>query len=328
MKIERLRDDAAAHQVWDRFVAVADNGTIFQHLRFLEYHPENRFHSHHMLVYKRRHLYAVIPAALQEETDGPALISHPGASYGGIVTQPPFRLDDADALIAALLTYAQDNGLRRIDLTPTPMPYMKHPNQTVDFALVRAGFRYRKREFTHVVRLDTPPDMIMKGMPVKTRADIRQAMKCGLSVVWTDHPSSDELSMLYRMLLENRKTLGLTAPPTHTMEEVIRIRDLMPELMTLGMVYEDTRAVAGTLVFRCNPQALLTFYICHDRVARDRHPVHLLLYDLICRGTQQGYRIVDFGISTVHMKPLRSLIRFKESFRAQGIFRETFEIRL
>ena len=151
-------------------------------------------------------------------------------------------------------------------------------------------------------------------------------MKLGLRVTWSDDPGDDELSVLYRMLIENRKDLGLTSPPTHTLEELIHIRDIMPGLLTVGMTYADARPVAGTLVFRCNPRALLTFYICHERTARDQHPVHLLLYDLICTGTRQGYRIVDFGISTVDMAPLRTLIRFKESFRAQGFFRDTFEI--
>lgn len=326
MRVERLQDHVGAHAAWDAFVDASNNGTVFQRLGFLAYHPPARFQNHHLIFLKRKRLFAVLPAAVKQEPGGPALVSHPGASYGGPVLPRGFRFEDAVSLVTALESYARDAGFKRLDLTLTPTPYLHTPHQTLEYALVLAGFGYRKREFTSIVTFGAEPEDVCTRLPAKTRADVRQARKLGLRVAWSDDPSDDDLSSLYRMLTANRADLGLTDPATHTLEELIRIRDLMPGLLLLGMTYTpDGVPVAGTLAFRCNARALLTFYICHERAYRDRHPVHLLLADLIREGAQQGYRILDFGISSIRMDPLRSLVRFKESFGAQGFFRETFE---
>ena len=43
---------------------------------------------------------------------------------------------------------------------------------------------------------------------------------------------------------------------------------------------------------------------------------------------ERGFRYLDFGIFTVRMEPNFGLARFKESFGASGMFRDTLEIRL
>lgn len=328
MIVERFQDGPAAREAWERFVADSNNGTLFHSLRFLSYHPAERFHEHHLVFTKRGRVVALLPATRQDEETGPALVSHPGASYGGFVVRPDLRFDDATALVSALVESATQAGFTRIDLTLTPTVYMKHPHQAVEFALFSAGFRYRKRELTNVVSLDCAPDEVFQRFTNKTRGHLRQALRFGLRVVWADDPQDDALAVLYRMLLDNRRQLGLTPPPAHTLDELIRIRTLMPGRLTLGLTYLDDDPIASVLLFNCNPRAVLTFYICHERSYRHHHPVHLLLYDLLCRATRQGYRIIDFGLSTVNMAPLRSLIQFKESFLAQGFFRETFELKL
>jgi len=325
MRIERLKDDAQARFCWDEFVSESNNGTVFHKQQFLGYHPEERFEDHHLAVYKRDRLYAVITGAIVENRDAKAFVSHPGASYGGVVLGSHCRFEDAAAVITALVTYLRETDTGVIDLTLPPAPYYQVPHQTLEYALVSAGFQYRKRELTSVVAIDAGPDSLYARLPKKTRADVRQAQKLGLGVNWIDDPPDYELSVMYDMLLENREELGLLTPPAHTIEELGRIRDQLPGMLLMGLVRSEDRPVASTLVFRCNSRVLLTFYICHKSAARDRHPVHLMLHGLLCEGAKQGYRYVDFGISTVQMKPLYSLIKFKESFGAQGFFRDTFE---
>ena len=325
MKFEKLEDGAQSVADWDRFVSDSNDGTVFHTLRFLGYHPGDRFESHHLCIYKRNRLFAVLPGTLCKEQSGPALVSHPGASYGGLVFSDHFSFSDASDLIQGLVDYSTSAGFRRIEMTLPPTAYMATPHQIFEYALISAGFSYRKRELTSIVSLDTPVENVLAGLPQKTRADVRQAQKLGLCVTWRDDPSDEDLGVLYRMLLDNRQDLELKTPPAHSLEELGRIREKLPGMLLLGLTHSGDTSVAGTLVFRCNPQVLLTFYICHDRSARDLHPVHLMLCDLLSEGTRQRYRYVDFGISTVNMKPLHSLIKFKESFNAQGFFRDTFE---
>jgi hypothetical protein len=328
MTIKPWQDSEKNRSLWDQWVTDANNGTLFHTLRFLAYHAPDRFKNHHLCVYKRNTLFAVMPGAEIQEDNGLAFVSYPGASYGGLVVSEDCRFEDVRQLVDRLIEYTHKAGFSRINLTLPPMSYYRTPHQTLDFALICAGFQYRKRELTNIVSLDKPIDQILPGLPGKTRADIRQAIKTDVRIEWIDDPPDEMLSVMYDMLLENRRDLGLDSPPTHTLSDLSGIRDLNPGELLLGIGYAEETPVSTTLVFRCNRQALLTFYICHDRQARDRHPVHYLLYDLICEGTRQQYRMLDFGISTINMVPLNSLIRFKESFRAQHFFRDTFELKL
>ena len=328
MIVQPLSDHPAESDTWDAFVSAAHTGTAFQTLQFMAYHPPDRFQNHHLVAYNRRRLFAVIPGAVVDEPDGLAFVSYPGTSYGGPVIDSACRFDNAERLVEALVSYARARGFARIGLTLTPLPYLDTPNQTLAFALLRAGFVYRKQELTQCINLGAAKAHPHYGLPSKTRADIRQARKNGLRTEWTIDPAPPVLETLHAMLIRNRIELGLSATPTHTLEELNRIRELCPGVLWSGVTFSTDGPVATTLVFRLNSRVLFTFYICHERTARDLHPVHLLLSDLIEKGASQGYRLLDFGISTINMNPLRSLIRFKESFNSQGFLRETFDLRL
>jgi hypothetical protein len=325
MTIELLSGSEDAHVQWDHFVEKSNNGTVFHSLRFLGYHDESRFQHHHICFHKRGSLIGVMPAAIQMVGGRTCLVSHPGASFGGPVLPGSVSYEDQAAMVESLCSHALSLAVHKIGMTLPPIPYMSQADQTLEFVLANAGFLYRKREFTSVVSLDLKPEDVFQSLPQKTRADVRQAQNLGLRVAWTTDPSDDDLASMYVMLLENRADLDLDTPPTHSLEELRVLRERLPGMLHLGVVYSGNRGVASTLVFQCSKRALLTFYICHDRSARDLHPVHLMLYDLICEGTRNGFCLLDFGISSIDMKPLSSLIRFKESFRSHGFLRDTFE---
>ena len=59
--------------------------------QFLTYHPTDRFINHHLCIYKRNKLFAVMPGAEVSEEGGPAFVSYPGASYGGMVVSSDCR---------------------------------------------------------------------------------------------------------------------------------------------------------------------------------------------------------------------------------------------
>ena len=173
MTIKRWQDTEENVALWDQWVADSNNGTIFQTLQFLTYHPTDRFINHHLCIYKRNKLFAVMPGAEVSEEGGPAFVSYPGASYGGMVVSSDCHLEDAVRLVDTLVAYIRTAGFTRIDLTLPPTPYYQTPHQTLDFALVHAGFQYRKRELTNIVSLNIPPDKVLQNLPEKTRADIR-----------------------------------------------------------------------------------------------------------------------------------------------------------
>ena len=52
--------------------------------------------------------------------------------------------------------------------------------------------------------------------------------------------------------------------------------------------------------------------------------MNLLFYEIIRQAIRDKFAYLDFGIFTVDMDPNWGLGRFKESFGAQGVFRDSF----
>ena len=85
LTISRYTDEDAA--LWDDFVWQANNGNIFHTRQFLNYHPPGRFEDHSLIFRKDNKVHALMPATVKFEGHRKILVSHRGASYGGIVTK-------------------------------------------------------------------------------------------------------------------------------------------------------------------------------------------------------------------------------------------------
>jgi lipid II:glycine glycyltransferase (peptidoglycan interpeptide bridge formation enzyme) len=69
---------------------------------------------------------------------------------------------------------------------------------------------------------------------------------------------------------------------------------------------------------------MLAFYISHRETFQKYRPVNLLFYHIMDWGRQRGFRYLDFGTFTLNMEPNWGLGKFKETFGARGLFRDTY----
>ena len=84
---EIQRYNTTDQSAWDTFVPLGNNGTLFHLRAFFNYHPENRFTDHSLLIKKRGKLFSVFPSAEKKIGDTTHLVSHPGASIGSFVVR-------------------------------------------------------------------------------------------------------------------------------------------------------------------------------------------------------------------------------------------------
>ena len=112
--------------------------------------------------------------------------------------------------------------------------------------------------------------------------------------------------------------------PTHTLDELQLLKKIFPERIKLFSATFENRMVAGVVMFECNKRVTLAFYISHDEDFQQYRGVNYLFFEIIKWAIRNSYGYLDFGIFTVDMDPNWGLGRFKESFGAQGIFRDTF----
>jgi hypothetical protein len=314
MEISRFTEKD--HRQWETFVQRANNGTIFHTLKFLSYHPAKRFKECHLLIKERDNILGLFPAVEEEKT----IISHKGASYGGIVLKTDLGIHRICLIVEHLVNEIRNRGYREIILTPPPLVYQLQPDQYLDFALLKNGFCYRKREITAVISLD-------RGEPLlhfhpDARRSTRKALREGVRI-----RLSADFETFYNILEHN---LGMrhNVSPTHTIGELMKLKSLFPDEILLFAAYLKEKMIGGMVVFITNPRVMLAFYISHDDKHQSYRPVNLLFYEVINWGRNRGFRYLDLGTFTLNMEPNWGLGRFKENFNARGFLRDTYELQL
>jgi hypothetical protein len=320
LEIEIYRPEFRAS--WEKFVRAADNGTLFHRQQFLEYHPPDRFTSHHLLFRRQNRILALLPAVVRKAGGGQTLSSHPGASYGGFVVHSRLGIRDAHLLAKALVAYLREEKFQRVELTPPPLFYSAHPNNYIDFALLKHGFGYLRRELTSVVPLPDMSGDVLSSFKNEARTATRKARKSGVVV-----RESDDYQGFYHILRNNLR-MRHDVTPTHTPEELLRLKALLPEEIRLFSAYLRGEQIAGVVLFLCNPRVMLAFYISHRQEYQKYRSVNLLFHEIMDRGRQRGFRYLDFGTFTLNMEPNWGLGKFKETFGAKGLFRDTFYLDL
>ncbi|MDW8467552.1 MAG: GNAT family N-acetyltransferase [Chloroherpetonaceae bacterium] len=308
--------------LWDDFVWRSNNGTFFHLQRFLSYHPVGRFEFHHLLFYRGRELLSVLPAAVME--GGKTLESPIGASYGGFVL-PALKYPDNEHLVNALLSYAAKQGFKKILLTHAPFIYQKRLIQDMDYALAFKGFDFERHYISHAIQLE-PTDNFTKYFSSTVRRYIHQCQRNpDLKIELCEGTAG--IDEFYPILLENKARHG--AKPTHTLDELYRLKHLFPDNIFLFLVRLKGKAIGGSLVFLCNPQVALCFYNMLNYEFSAYHPIHYVMNEVVHWAIRKGCRYVNIGVSQNvqhenQMTPAYSLIEFKEKFAAKGVLRSTF----
>jgi lipid II:glycine glycyltransferase (peptidoglycan interpeptide bridge formation enzyme) len=257
------------------------------------------------------------------ERDGKkTLWSHLGASYGGFVYKESLGVRQAFDLTEKLIEYSRKNKFERIVLTNVPVVYQNRYNQYMDFALSKNGFEYMKREVTSVITLNVDEDNVFKLLKPEARTSVRRAEKLGVVV-----KKSNDFEEYYKILKSNL-ALRHHVQPAHTLEELIKLKELYPQKIHLYGAYVEGKMVAGVVNFYCNDNVVLVFYISHNPEFQQYRAVNLLFFTIIKDAISRGLGFLDFGLFTVNMEPNWGLGKFKESFGARGILRDTYYLDL
>jgi len=307
---------------WDNFVLESNNGTMFHMQRFFDYHKPGKFSFNHLMFVENNKLVAVLPGAI---VDNNIYESPIGASYGSIVTGD-VKFKDALEIVDTLIEYGKTNGIKEFLLTSAPSIYEKIPNQNLDFALLWRGFSYSLHYISSAIRLDPTTDIITRCSPT-IRRNIRKSLKNENIRV----EINDRYDEFYPILLDNKSRHNVK--PTHSLEDLYKLAELLPDNLKLFMVYLNNKPIAGSSMFFGNNQVAICFYNMLYYDFADYKPIQRVMYEVIKYSTEHGYNYVDIGVSQDTkadnpMTPSMSLIEFKEKFDAKTTMRNTLQLKL
>lgn len=307
---------------WDDFVLRSNNGTMFHLQQFLDYHPVDRFRFEHLLFLKQNRLIAVLPGGLT----GEGVYESPiGASYGGFVLHDP-SFSDCQSLVDALLAYADRAGWNDISLTGAPYIYQATLTQNIDFALLWRGFQFDCHYISNVIDLHRLVGDPLPHYSESTRLTVRRGRNSSQLQI----EESSDFDSFYPILVENKARHG--ARPTHSLEELHRLRELMPDRFVFYSAILESEMIAGALNFVANPRVLLVFYPMMRYSHQQHRPIYALMDRVVRHARDNGFSYVDIGVSQDTkaenpMTPSLSLIRFKERFDSRGVMRSTLRWR-
>lgn len=308
-----VKYDAVFREQWENFVTQSSQGTLFHTRAFLSYHPPERFEDASLLFLKKKKLLAVLPAALVQKDAACTLVSHPGASFGGLVAAPNLSLRDCEALVAALVQHSRAQNVVAVEIALSPLFYCPPINTELEYAYYRAGFRYQRRELTQAVRLDAQRT---HNYSAEFQRKIRRAQTLGVVV-----KESDDLPAFYDLLQRNlAQRHGVQ--PAHTLNELLDLQQCLPERIRLFAAFVEEKMIAGFLLFVCNVQAALAFYIAQRYEDQRYRAINLLAHEVMNCCEREGFAYFDFGTSTIDLEPNWGLIDFREAAGARVFWRD------
>ena len=178
---------------------------------------------------------------------------------------------------------------------------------------------------------NTAPKVLATANSVPKAPTVRRNIRKALKNPDLRVEINDSYEEFYPILIKNKERHDVK--PTHSLNDLTKLKKLLPENIFLFMVYYKDKPIAGSCVFICNDQVVLCFYNMLLYEFKNLKPIHLVMYEVIKWATEKGFRYVDTGVSQDTkadnpMTPSMDLIDFKEKFDAKTVMRNTLQIKL
>jgi hypothetical protein len=302
MKIVEYNDNY--QDIWDEFVKNSKNGTIFHTRKFLSYHPAERFKDESILIYKKKKLVALFPAIEFENR----IISHRGSTYGGLVVGIKNRLNDSLKMWENIIKYYN----KTIEFRKSEYIFDLYPSEEVIFSAKKLGFKEVNEELSTCLDLNN----------IKLTKGRKWALtKCkNLKIVFDDKDYKSYYKILKNNLIKHNST------PTHSLEEMIKLKSLLPNNYFLVTIYLDDKMIAGIWLVLANSKTAHTFYIAQNYDYTEFQPLSCIVKNIIEFLKERNFKYLNFGISTENGGKIinKGLFEFKESFGGFGVSRYYF----
>ena len=302
---------------WDRFVSEADQATILHTRKFLSYH-KNKFVDRSLLIRQNGELVGLFPAAesLADETH---IVSHPGVTYGGIITNGKIIGEDYVTMLDEVVNYYKKFGYSSLVYKSTPFIYHIRPAEYDEYALFRCGFDLFRVDLSSTINLCSRPNLSSRRVRC-----IKKAVKNQVSIAHGTDYLEDVWNVLKGNL--NRKH---NVDPVHSLDELHTLASRFPDNIEIVAGICNGKVEAGVVLFNTAKVAHAQ-YIASSEVGYDFSVLDLLFSELIDKYSKLSFHWFDFGISTENQGKVlnEGLHRFKYEFGSGATTYKFYEKKL
>ena len=306
------------HTFWDQFIRTSSrNGGIFQERDFLSYHPKEKFNDASLLFFEEGDLIGVFPAAIIIDDGKKKVISHPGSSCGGLVYHKATTTSRVLTMLEMLIDHYQNKDVTSIEVRLAEPVLHQVPEGEFTYLLWHRGFKMKTQELSTCVQLDSESSWTRLGRK-KNLTDIRKLERDGYVV-----KNISDTEKIYP-IIEHNLTTKYNRKPTHTLEELKKLKETYPDRIHFYTVEINDKIAAVTVLFDVTCKAVHTFYIAQSPESANVNILPLLFYKIFEEYRRRGFDWYNFGISSRGQEIKWGMLEFKERLGGRGTTRQVW----
>jgi hypothetical protein len=269
---------------WDEFLTTARNADFMHTRKFLNYHGDN-FKDFSLMIYVNDVLGAVIPIS---RLDGKTLVSHGGASYGGICFLSKFGGETLVRIGEKVIEFMKSHGYRKFVVKVKPSIYSEPAGSEDLYIWWRNGAAIDAVNLSNAIQIER--------MTISSR---RQRALRNANSAYHDvliEFGFDTLERSFEVckanLLEHR---GIQ--PLHNLEQLEYLYRQLPENLLSGIIRSDQEVLAG-IIFFMNSNAAVVQYWGSSLSGRNHNALDILVIKAIDKIKEKNLTWFVPGISS------------------------------
>lgn len=309
--------DVADADAWDIFCSESLQATLLHTRRFLSYHC-GRFVDRSLVLEEEGKWLGLFPAAL-DPNDPACIVSHPGATYGGVIHQGRLQGAQMIAALEAVGRHYAAQGCGKLLYKAVPNFYHRVPAQDDLYALFRLGAERIRCDISTTIDLHN-----RQQVSQRRKRSLKKALKAGVEI----NEGSRCLVALWDVLAANLAAKH-GVKPVHSLAEIELLAERFPSNIRCVCGVLEGSVVAGTLLF-ITPTAFHAQYIASSETGYDVAALDAVFDHCIEAARHEEKRWFDFGISTESAGWVlnEGLFSFKSEFGGGGMVHEFFKLDL
>ena len=302
---------------WDAFVAQAWNGTLLHTRRYLSYHGA-RFEDRSLVIEEDGEVVGLLPAAV-DPGDARHVVSHPGLTYGGLLTAGQLRGEATLRALEACAGALREQGYGELTYKSVPTLLQRLPSEDDLYALWRLGAALVRTDLWAWV-----PATRSQPLSRQRRRALARAASAGVTV----EQGGERLPDFWTALTDNlRERHGVD--PVHSLAEIALLAERFPDQIALyTAVNKGGDLMAGALSY-LTPGAQHIQYSSSTVSGREIGALDAVYEHIVESAAARGLP-TSFGASTEAGGTILNtpLYYFKASFGATSLAHQFFKLML
>ena len=244
-------------------------------------------------------------------------------TFGGLSLNHALEFKTIELFVGTLLTYLTTRGARAVRLRTAPASHDLATFSVTLNLLTRNGFHVTTQELNYDLRVDDRP--FLDRLDYGNAKRLRKAAREGFFAERVGHESCESV---HAVIEQNRSRLGVSV--SMSAAQLRQMVDLFPEKLHFFAAFRDvarSEMVAASVCIALTESIFYVFYWGDIDGVSAYSPIVLLASTIYEYCQQNGFTVLDAGISTLRGEPNYGLMRFKRNLGFEESAKLDFELR-